>query len=377
MLLSMVFGMLAMLMPFSAYAADIRTEDGTIGEDETIDDDLYIFSDEVEVEGIVVGDLIASGGNVEVSGNVMGDLYVTGGMVSVSGNIDGSIYAAGGQVEISGIVGRSIISFGGQVRILSDASVFEDVVACGGQVSVDGFVGDDLRAAGGSLDIKSEVRGDAIVSGGDVKIDEDKVAGDVEKNVDMEKTTKSTKREVEGFGRASSTFNIIANAAVWVGMFVVGAVLIWLAPVKTKIMVEKISASWSEFFMSLLYGFLGSIVLGVGSIVLIITLIGMPLGGLIIGFLAFVAWIGVLWADMAVGRSIVKLVGVKDDSYYISLLAGRVLSLVIGWIPCVNLLYGYILFLVVLGAVIRNKMDLLKKGRRSTAKKAAPKSKKK
>jgi cytoskeletal protein CcmA (bactofilin family) len=271
------------------------------------------------------------------------------------------LFVWGGQVEISGSVGRDVIAAGGQVRITSEAQIEEDVNMAGGQLYVDSAVGDDVRVGGGTVNISGDVVGDVIASGGMVTVDEDLVSGEVSINEDYEVDTEEVSEQLASIGNMAITIGLISKIVIWLGMFLVGMVFIWLAPVKTKAIVEKMSSSWSEFMNSVLIGFVAFLPMVVGPFVLMVTVVGIPLSLLVLGALGFMAGFGILWGDMAVGNAVAKELKWKDRKYMKSLAIGRILRVLLCWIPVIGGVYKFVIFLASLGAMVRMKMDFMKR----------------
>ena len=72
----------------AAFAADFRTDTSiSIGEDEVINDDLYLFGTTITVNGIVNGDVFAAGNSLTVNGTVNGNVFLVGQEVTVNGAV--------------------------------------------------------------------------------------------------------------------------------------------------------------------------------------------------------------------------------------------------------------------------------------------------
>ena len=71
---------------------------------ETLDEDITIFGEELEVlEGATVnGDVVIFGGNAVLAGTINGDVTVWGGNIELSGPINGDLVMFGGNVEMVG-----------------------------------------------------------------------------------------------------------------------------------------------------------------------------------------------------------------------------------------------------------------------------------
>lgn len=386
------FIFISLLVPFAlllfagpAEAADVRTKDLSVDSEEVVDDDLYLFGDEAQVDGVVMGDLMVSGGQVNIKGIIQGDVYVFGGLVDISGEIDGSVLMWSGQIDMSGPVGGNVYVGGGQVRFSSTFDVAGDILVFGGQINVDGKVGDDVRAAGAMVDIDAKVGGDVFAPGGEVQINEDKVSGDIKTSEELDslfEEASKAKEVAESVSKASQEaakssmvmFGLVLKYSWWIGMYLVGAILIWMAPVKTKQIVGKISNSWKDFFVSLVIGAVAMCVCIVLPGVLAVTVVGIPLSVLVFAFGLFMIIFGGLWADMAVGRVVYKLFGEDDQKYFLSLLIGRIIRLVLSLIPFVGGFYDFVMGLAVAGGLVRAKYELM--GKKKSAVKAKKTKKK-
>lgn len=376
---ALMIGTLALVV-HAVNAAEIRTRDTTISEDEYIDDDLFIFGDEIEIEGTVTGDLVAMGGSVVVTGSVGGNAYLSGGEVIVSGEVGKSLFMGGGRLKVSGVVERSLYMGGGQLILASEAYVMEDMLAGGGQMDVDGWIGDDLWASGGTLDIGAVVDDDLYVSGGVVRAEEENVGGDYKVNVSEEGDDWSWEGDTFSKAREAAQRSLYAGIftrTLWfIGMLFVGAVFIRFIPVKTMDIVNKISMDVGEFMWSLAIGLIVSSALPLAVIVLAVTVLGAPLAVLLTGLALFLIFFGSLWGDMAIGGLLTKWLGYKGTDLYVPLVAGRIVRVIIGLIPCVGGLYGLVLSWVVVGAAVRAKFERVKAAEEKTKENSRGKGKK-
>lgn len=117
---------------------------------------------EVTLRDSVPADAMATGGQVSVDAPVGGDVLGAGGVVEVSGPVGGAVRAAGGQVELRSPVARNVTLAGREVRMRARAEV-----------------GGNAYLAGGSVDVDRPVRGHLLVGGGEVRVDAP-VEGNVE-----------------------------------------------------------------------------------------------------------------------------------------------------------------------------------------------------
>jgi len=69
-----------------------------VGPSEVIDEDIYLFGDEITVEGKVNGNLFCAGKVVKVPGKVKGSAWLVGNQVLISGEVGDGVKAAGRSV---------------------------------------------------------------------------------------------------------------------------------------------------------------------------------------------------------------------------------------------------------------------------------------
>ncbi len=153
---------LAALRP--AAALEMRSgPSARVASPEVVDDDLYVASGRVGVDGRIRGDLIAAGGTIGVRGQVDGGVLALGGTLDLTGRVGTSVRAAGGSVLIGGVVGRDAVVAGGDVEILQEAHITRDLAAVGGTVVLRGAVDRNVQIAGGSVEIAGTIGGNALV----------------------------------------------------------------------------------------------------------------------------------------------------------------------------------------------------------------------
>ncbi len=139
-------------------------EDGIVGVDEVIDDDLFIGGETVEINGTVNGDVFAVGSVVKVNGIVNGSLVTSGQSGLVNGKVDGSVYAAtttltlGAEAEI----GRNLYYGGFNLSAEPGSIVKKDLLVGAYQALLSGHVGRDVRAGVGALEIEGFVGNDVF-----------------------------------------------------------------------------------------------------------------------------------------------------------------------------------------------------------------------
>lgn len=178
-----------MLLLFSGTALAAEVMGGNtyiLPRGEVVSDDLYVYGEEIIIDGTVEGDLIVSGGYIEVNGVVMGDLLAAGGAVVINGVVQDDVRAAGGAVVLSGRVGDDFFAMAGGgwpggitmpmvnmnlggrsvpqgLQVGSSSAIGGDAYVAGGFGNVAGSIGRDLVAGFGTLIFSGNVARNAVL----------------------------------------------------------------------------------------------------------------------------------------------------------------------------------------------------------------------
>lgn len=278
------------LLSFSCFNAD--TVEATYlhaGESivisEPIYGDAYILAGNGVVEEEVFGDLYIAGGNITIEGDISEDLVVAGGKVSVFGDIGGDLRVIGGQVIVYGNVEEDVVALGGQLDLSSNTTVGRNLITGAGLLTVDGHIKNNIRGVVGVIFINGRVDGNVTLSVEDsIIVSEDaKIGGDLNYSALLEtnipdKTVGGeiifNKFQREGLFEDLTFLLLIQKATSYAAMLFLLLVLVALTPfwlinsaIKTK----------ENVFRSFGVGLLTIICVFIGSIILMMTIIGIPI----------------------------------------------------------------------------------------------------
>lgn len=322
-------------------------------------DDLYVTGGKVVVAEPVSGDLLAAGGSLIFNGSVGGDLQVAGGSLIVNSPVEDDVRAAGGEMVFTSTVGGDLLAYGGDVTIPSGAVVEGDVVVGAGTLHLGGTVRGNLLVHAGTLDFSGTVLGDAKLYGKDKVRLEGRVEGQtvfVGEKVELlpaarfgkdvtywredgemdfgtvpvggqarfaPELKKKKQRELpfppEGPGRKGAFLGGFFFAALLSGIVVIlVAVLLLKGTIR-----HAGEALYRSFWKCTGVGFLAFILIFLAGIIALITVVGIPLGilllvvfafsvlfGRIIAAVAFAAWIERLRsAEWGTGRLLLIAIG--------------------------------------------------------------------
>jgi cytoskeletal protein CcmA (bactofilin family) len=153
------FFVVALLTPSTAGAAQLKNGDPnyTLSSGQTIDTDLYVTGQRVEIDGEVDGDVIVWSQVCVVNGHVKGDVIAFVQNLRVNGTVDGNIRSFAQSVDVSGTVGRNLMSWSSVTNVEERGSVGGTATFGSNDASLDGKIGGDVVALANSLDVSGSL----------------------------------------------------------------------------------------------------------------------------------------------------------------------------------------------------------------------------
>lgn len=271
---------------------------------------------EVRVTGTVNDNLNVMAGDIDIDAQVLGDLRAVGGDITVKGSVSGEADVIGGDIDFDATVGEDLSIAGGDVRIGSPARIKGDLEVAGGEVRIGGTVERNVEAAAADFKLTGTVNGDVDVRGVDITIAPGaRIAGDLIAKGPQEPTINGTVEGEVKYTRASGPgwrgynygwdgdfahhfdFEITVLSSLW-ALFG-GFLLIFLFPKLT----DRTARTFQDYpVRSFGFGLLSIILLPVLAILLIVTIIGLPLGLLILLFYPLLLFIGFLSTALGLAR---------------------------------------------------------------------------
>lgn len=159
----MRFILLLFLVPILLFSQDEPEHDDSIiivPRGEVINDDYYAWGGTIEIAGVISGDLYATGSQIFIDGTVNGDVLVAGGSVNISGQIAGDLRLIAGQTLITGSIERSATLIAGNVEMTSPASIGRNLSALCGNMDLAGHLGGNGHIYASSLRLSDGIGGD-------------------------------------------------------------------------------------------------------------------------------------------------------------------------------------------------------------------------
>lgn len=318
-----------------ASAAKILTNDKgtvTVAKGEVINDDVFIGAATAEVDGTINGDVFIGAQTVRVTGTVNGNLHIGAQNVMLTGaNIKGSVITGGQTIIIdnTSVIGGSIMAGGENVTI--DSQVKRNVFVGTGVLSIgdNARVGRDLFYASNQATISSKA----------------KITGSVFKS--EAKAPQAPQVSQKQVGQFMTTAKIFSSIISYLGLLIIGLIFIKF-PHHFPLVVGKVTNS---FWKSLGVGFLAIIALVPALIILAITVIGIPLAGLILLIFILFSFLSKIVVGAAIGNWISEKAHWKINTFWPFAL-GLLIIYILKIIPIAGGLFGFVVMLVGIGALV-------------------------
>ena len=271
----------------AAFAADFRTDTSiSIGEDEVINDDLYLFGTTITVNGIVNGDVFAAGNSLTVNGTVNGNVFLVGQEVTVNGAVSRGARITANNATIAGSIGEDLLLFGNSTGIHGGATIGRDLIATVASLTLDGMVQRRLAGNAQTVTLNGSVGSNVDVGVDDLTISQDaSIGGDLTYRSDKmaeiaggAEIGGDVNHEMAAEAEIETGFSIGSFVPSIIGLImtaVYGTALLLIFP---RLTVTASNQLRQNPIMSIGMGIVFLIVVPIVSVLVMITVIGIPLG---------------------------------------------------------------------------------------------------
>jgi len=334
-------------------ATEFRQGDNiAITSDQVIDDDLVVVGGTIVIDGTVNGDLIVAGGTVKISGTVNGDVIAAGGTLTIGGNVADDIRIVGGNIEIDGFVGDNAMIFGGNIAVGEGSHIGGDLNVGGGNVEIYGGVDGNVVGGGGNIKLAGEIGGDVSLNSDNVikvlpsaKIKgnfdySSKVSAEIPENIVIGEITH--KIPTEPAPKKAFESPILSKLWGFLSLLVVGIIIVSFAP---RLTLQVHNTILTSFWKSIGVGFLFLIVVPILSIILLVTIIGIPVALIILISYVIALYVSKVFVGFSLGQIILERLKKEPKSLIWPLAIGLLLIALVTSIPVIG-------FFVSLGCVV-------------------------
>ena len=330
-----------------------------------------------KVQALETKEYFNSAENVTENVNINHSYFTSGNNVNSKSQVQGIHLIAGNNLELQG-TSEYLLAAGNVINI--DNTVERDIFVAGNSINISkqSSIGRDLFAAGNTLTISANLSGNTFLAGNTINIDADTINGDItisakEINIASNTIINGTLKynsdaifnsNTTNIGEIKTyeTKNIDETTVLSVLNDFVYALLTFVFlgfVLNLKYLDKKLSAN--EIFNNTWNGLLFMFAVPIVSIILLVTVIGVPVGIISLLIYVIMLYLSVLISSTYLGKLITKKIFDKKQSPYLEIFIGCILTKLVCLIPIVSVIYTIFLVLFGLGLIYNMILKVRKK----------------
>jgi len=374
------FSFLGVLLAFVVFSSTVYAQSNfregkqtILPKSEVVNENYFATGETIQISGTVNGDVYAVGGNILIDGTINGDLLAVGGTLQIGGKIAGNVRVAGGQISVSGDIGKNVSAAGGQITFDDSAKLLGSITAAGGNIDVKTQVPGSLEIGGGNLIINNKVGKNVNFAGGNLQLgsladvggnvtyysetaalitDGAKIKGETKQNL----PPKEFKEAREAGKRSGPAFFRFWMMTGFFSALVIGLLLAKFVPGFTQKTADNIK---SKFLANLGIGFIAVVVTPIAVFILFVTLLGIPLGFILLMGYLFVIYVAKIFVAVFAGQLITRR-AFKTKSLYLDILFGLMIFYLLGFVPILGWIVQTVFVLASVGSILMTKKEVYK-----------------
>ncbi|PTD94692.1 hypothetical protein C9439_01215 [archaeon SCG-AAA382B04] len=319
-LISSVMAVLALSFCCStATALEFRSR-GQVKIDSPIKDDVFVSGGRVEVNA-PVDSLTVAGGTVRINAPVKGDVFISGGRVLINSDVQRKVVAAAGTVKVDGRANNLVVA-GGDVQIGEKATIERDAYVTADTLTVKGNVSETLKFSAENFRNKGTIGNLVRVRG----------------------------EGLSGFINFLDFLGQLFSILFTIGLFILGLLILHLLPRQFSSVEGGIRKNTLK---KTLVGFVAFISIFIGSLILALTMVGLPIAILLMMTILIASLISPLFTSYTVGDKFFGIINFDVDNEYFVYSVGFLILYLLFRLPYfVGSLIGLILASLGFGAII-------------------------
>lgn len=314
---------------------------------------IFQAGESIDFTDTVDGDVFLFGSQVTTNATVSGDLIIFAGQANINGTVEGDLRVFGGQIDLSAKIHDDVTLAAGQIKLTDKTHIQNTLTTAAGATALNGQVDGKAWLNGGQIDILSQAR-----LGNDLKIyhqadpsisPQARISGDLI-------TQRFESGENQGpnqyiFGKTKmfkkfTAFVVIQKIVSLAIEILIGALLISLLPKLAKKLTKLAQIEPSK---NIGWGFLTVIVVPILSVLLFISLIGIPIAVVVLMLYGISFYLARVLAGVSLGNQLLKDKQFKKSFHDLAL--GLLILSILKLIPIFGWLVYFFFILNGLGAL--------------------------
>lgn len=312
-----------------------------------INDDFFATAQNTNVNGHIRGDLVIVGMSAGFDGEVDGSVMVGVYDFDMSGHCRNSVRAFAKQISIDGHIERNLMVFGADVVLGKSGWVEKDVHFGGGTFLVQGRIGGILRGSGDEIFISGQIDGNVYLEAGKVVIqptaiiggmlevcgkNEPKIEPGAQILGEISHCSTGEKKKAAGYELADFFIDFWSFLA----LALTGGMMLAFFKGFTREVTGQVKSQWLK---SLGLGFVFFICLPIAAVILMVTLVGLPLGLMVLAGWLVLFYLTKVFGGIIIGDWILrKLRGGRPPKPFWAMVLGLLiiillLNIPVLWVP--------------------------------------------
>ena len=153
---------------------------GAAIEDDNAPSNAYMAGAEVRIDRPIEGDVVAAAGRIHIEQPIWGDAVLGAGSIDVQSSVGEDLRAAGGIVTLSARVGHEVLITAARIILRSTAEVHGEAWLAAASITLGGRYRSGVRAYARDINVTGEIYGPMELSGEHIEIGEQaRIHGDV------------------------------------------------------------------------------------------------------------------------------------------------------------------------------------------------------
>lgn len=394
-LLNLSLASIMVAIPANVFATEfLNPEEKGFIADSVYDDDVFMTGNKIKFDSKVRGDLFTACNEIVQSETIDGNFNGLCQSFQSLGPIGGSFRFFARYISCNAPIGRNVMAFAQEITIGPNCEIGQDAHLFAAKVNFQGRANGDLDVSANQATFLGSVAGCFRFEGGSLVIGPDAVIegdliyetpdkADISTSAQITGEVKWTRtdreeREESGwvtFGKISSwlishrgyfLFLTIISLGLFIGSAipfpaVMSMVLLWIMLAisgNVLILLSKRMALCTEqnlsvrLFPSLGIGFVILFLAPIVAIVLLLTIIGAPLGAVLVLLFGAGCFTGGIYATLFIGRKICELLGIgAGRPGYLCFTIGMVILVALSFIPMIGYLLSMLVIMMGLGGL--------------------------
>lgn len=347
-----VFLALLIASPLSFASKFIGKKAISIPENEVINEDLFVSGQSIIIDGKVNGDLFFMAKDISINGEIAGDIIGIAQTVTINGIVLDDVRTGGQFVNINGEIHKNATFSGQFVNISKKSSIGGDLIVGGNDIKIDGVIQGEVQAGGETISLSGKIGKSANLTAREIIVSQSSIIkGDLKyrakKAEIVEGANIGGKIEKLPFKeRVKKSKWLSWKFYFWKFIFMIAGIIVGFIFIKLfPPIVSKVKQEANRIWKSLGIGFALLVCVPILSIILAITVLGIPISLIIFALYLIFLYIGRIILASFVGDKILR-----KESPVLSLIVGMLIFTILFSLPFVGWLFHFIAITIGLGA---------------------------